>query len=104
VAILSAMERCATYKPWYDKKTGETYLKPDESRCQHYYCYFIDEELGLCGARPHYTVRARSIKLAQRSSGIGRRSGGMRSCCSASSGVSAVDVLTVLAQTSDVSA
>jgi DNA-binding HxlR family transcriptional regulator len=51
VAILSAMERCATYKPWYDKKTGETYLKPDEGRCLHYYFYFIDEELGLCYVR-----------------------------------------------------
>ena len=51
VAILSAMERCATYKPWYDKKTRETYLKPDEGRCLHYYFYFIDEELGLCYVR-----------------------------------------------------
>jgi hypothetical protein len=51
VAILSAMERCATYKPWYDKKTGATYLKPGEGRCLHYYFYFIDEELGLCYVR-----------------------------------------------------
>jgi len=51
VAILSAMERCATYKPWYNKSTGETYLKPDEGRCLHYYFYFIDEELGLCYVR-----------------------------------------------------
>jgi hypothetical protein len=51
VAILSAMEGCATYKPWHDKKTGETYLKPDRGWCLHYYFYFIDEELGLCYVR-----------------------------------------------------
>jgi hypothetical protein len=47
VHILSAMESCSTYKPWHDKKTGETYLKPDRGRCLHYYFYFMDEKLGL---------------------------------------------------------
>lgn len=47
VHILSAMEACPTYKPWHDKKTGATYLKPDQTRCLHYYFYFIDDELGL---------------------------------------------------------
>src|ERR1043166_10059308 len=47
VHILPAMESCSTYKPWHDKKTGETYLKPDHGRCLHYYFYFIDEKLGL---------------------------------------------------------
>jgi hypothetical protein len=51
VAILSAMEGCATYKPWHNKQTGETYLKPDQSRCLHYYFYFIDATLGLCYVR-----------------------------------------------------
>ena len=37
VHILSAMESCSTYKPWHDKKTGKTYLKPDRGRCLHYY-------------------------------------------------------------------
>ena len=46
VHILSAMESCSTYKPWHDKKTGKTYLKPDQGRCLHYYFYFIDENLG----------------------------------------------------------
>ena len=48
VHILSAMEGCATYKPWHDKQSGRTYLKADQGRCLHYYFYFIDEELGLC--------------------------------------------------------
>ncbi|HEX2523478.1 MAG TPA: MarR family transcriptional regulator [Terriglobia bacterium] len=51
VCILSAMEPCGTYKPWHDKKTHKTYLKPDDGKCLHYYFYFIDEELGLCSAR-----------------------------------------------------
>lgn len=51
VCILSAMEPCGTYKPWHDKRTGKTYLKPDDGKCLHYYFYFIDEELGLCSAR-----------------------------------------------------
>jgi uncharacterized membrane protein YfbV (UPF0208 family) len=51
VAILSAMERCQTFEPWYDKKTGRTSLRPDRAKCLHYYFYFIDEELGLCFLR-----------------------------------------------------
>jgi len=47
VHILSVMESCSTYKPWHDKKTGKTFLKPDTSKCLHYYFYFIDEQVGL---------------------------------------------------------
>ena len=47
VCILSVMESCNTYKPWHDKASGKTYLKPDKSQCIHYYVYFIDEELGF---------------------------------------------------------
>jgi hypothetical protein len=47
VHIFSAMEPCQTYKPWHDKKTHQTFLKPDNGKCLHYYFYFIDEELGL---------------------------------------------------------
>ena len=51
VHIFSAMEPCRTYKPWHDKKTGQTYLKFDSGKCIHYYFYFIDEQLGLCYLR-----------------------------------------------------
>ena len=51
VWIFSAMEPCGTYKPWHDKQSGRTYLKPDQAKCLHYYFYFIDEELGLCYVR-----------------------------------------------------
>jgi hypothetical protein len=51
VCILSAMEACSTYKPWHDKATGKTFLRPDDGKCLHYYFYFIDEELGLCYVR-----------------------------------------------------
>jgi hypothetical protein len=51
VCILSAMEPCGTYKPWHDKKTHKTYLRPDDGKCLHYYFYFLDDELGLCSVR-----------------------------------------------------
>ena len=51
VCILSAMEPCGSYKPWHDKQTHKTYLKPDDGKCLHYYIYFIDEDLGLCSLR-----------------------------------------------------
>jgi len=47
VHIISAMETCNTFKPWHNKTTGKTYLKPDQSKCLHYYFYFIDEYIGL---------------------------------------------------------
>jgi predicted transcriptional regulator len=46
IHILSAMEICASYQPWHDKRTGKTYLKPDTGKYLHYYFYFNDPELG----------------------------------------------------------
>jgi hypothetical protein len=51
VHIFSAMERCAAYMPWHNKETHKTYVKSKQSKCLHYYFYFIDEELGLCYLR-----------------------------------------------------
>ena len=51
VHIISAMEACESYRPWHDKQTGKTFLKPDAGKCLHYYFYFIDEQLGLCYLR-----------------------------------------------------
>ncbi len=51
VHIFSAMETCPTYKPWHDKVSGRTFLKYEQSKCLHYYFYFIDRELGLCYLR-----------------------------------------------------
>jgi hypothetical protein len=47
VCIFSAMEACPSYKPWHDKPSGRTFLKPDTGKCLHYYFYFIDKDLGL---------------------------------------------------------
>lgn len=47
IYILSAMETCSTYKPWYNKITNKTYLKSNQSKCLHYYFYFNDPDLGL---------------------------------------------------------
>jgi len=51
VHIFSAMEACPSYKPWHDKKTHKTFLKPDSGKCLHYYFYFIDAQFGLCYLR-----------------------------------------------------
>jgi hypothetical protein len=48
VHIFSAMETSNTYEPWHNKETGKTYFKPDQTKCLHYYFYFIDRLLGLC--------------------------------------------------------
>ena len=47
VHIISTMELCNTYQPWYDKSTGRTFLRPGQSKCLHYYFYFIDKQMGL---------------------------------------------------------
>jgi len=51
VHIFSAMEPCPSYRPWHDKRTGQTFLKATEAKCLHYYFYFIDRALGLCYLR-----------------------------------------------------
>src|SRR5208282_3909934 len=48
VHVISAMEACDSYRPWHDKTSGQTFLKPDGGKCLHYYFYFIDDEVGLC--------------------------------------------------------
>src|SRR5277367_630093 len=47
VHVISAMEACDAYKPWHDKQTHKTFLRPDSGKCLHYYFYFMDAELGL---------------------------------------------------------
>jgi hypothetical protein len=51
VHIFSVMETCTSYKPWHDKRTHRTFLRPDSGKCVHYYFYFIDEVFGLCHLR-----------------------------------------------------
>src|SRR5579883_847524 len=51
VHVISAMEACQSYKPWHDKASHKTFLKPDTGKCLHYYFYFIDPVVGLCYLR-----------------------------------------------------
>jgi hypothetical protein len=51
VHVISAMEACATYQPWHDKASGRTFLRPDTTKCLHYYFYWMDRELGLIYVR-----------------------------------------------------
>jgi hypothetical protein len=47
VHVLSAMEACPSYRPWHDKQSHKTFLRPDTGKCLHYYFYFMDSKLGL---------------------------------------------------------
>ena len=51
VHIFSALEPCASFRPWHDKSTHQTFLKGRQGKCLHYYFYFIDKGLGLCYLR-----------------------------------------------------
>ena len=39
VHILSAMESCIAFKPWHNKTTHATFLKPTTGKCLHDYFY-----------------------------------------------------------------
>jgi hypothetical protein len=47
VHVLSAMEACPSYRPWHDRASHKTFLRPDTGKCLHYYFYFMDTDLGL---------------------------------------------------------
>lgn len=51
VHVFSVLENCSTYRPWHNKTTHKTYLRPRQGKCLHYYFYFIDPEMGLCYLR-----------------------------------------------------
>ena len=46
VHVISTMERCDTYRPWHDKQTHDTCLRPDSGKCLHDCLYFMDGEPG----------------------------------------------------------
>lgn len=37
IHVISAMEACSAYKPWHDKTTHKTYLRPDGGKFPRYY-------------------------------------------------------------------
>jgi hypothetical protein len=47
VHVISAMEACDAYKPWHDKQSHKTFIRPDSGKCLHYYFYFMDRSFGL---------------------------------------------------------
>ena len=51
VHVFSAMEACPSFRHWHDKTSHRNFLKPTQSKCLHYYFYFIDELFGLCYVR-----------------------------------------------------
>jgi hypothetical protein len=42
VNVTSALEACDAYKPWHDKQSHRTFIRPDSGNCLHYYFYFMD--------------------------------------------------------------
>ena len=38
---------CDAYKPWHDKQTHKTFIRPDSGKCLHYYFYVQDAKFGL---------------------------------------------------------
>jgi hypothetical protein len=51
VHIFSGVEACSSYRPWYHRPTGKSFLKSRSGKCLHYYVYFIDPDWGLCYLR-----------------------------------------------------
>ena len=51
VHVISAMEACDAYKPWHDKQTHKTFIRPDSGKCLHCYFYFLDASFGLIDLR-----------------------------------------------------
>jgi hypothetical protein len=45
------MEACSAFEPMHDKKSHKTCLRSTSGKCLHYYCYFLDAEVGLCYLR-----------------------------------------------------
>jgi hypothetical protein len=51
VHIFSGLEACSSFRPWYHRPTGKSFLKGRSGKCLHYYIYFIDSAWGLCYLR-----------------------------------------------------
>ena len=51
IAILSCVESCRTYRVRQNPDTGLIGLRKEEARCQHFYHYFLHEQVGLCYVR-----------------------------------------------------
>ena len=54
VHVISAMEGGDTYKPWHDKQTHRTFVRPDSGKCLHYYFTSWMPSWGwsICGCLP----------------------------------------------------
>ena len=51
VCVLSAVEPCYALSVIYNKQTGKLEKHSEYRKCQHYYFYYIDKELGLMHIR-----------------------------------------------------
>lgn len=50
VHVISAMESCESFRPWHDKVSGKTFLKPDSGKCLHWRFVSLDPYTDLVDA------------------------------------------------------
>src|SRR5688500_2228639 len=51
VCVLSCVEPCRSYDIHRNRQTKHIELVPALRKCLHWYCYFLDSQLGLCHVR-----------------------------------------------------
>jgi hypothetical protein len=61
IAILSCVESCRTFRKRQKEGSHHIEIRKEEGRCQHFYHYFLHEQIGLCYVRVQswfpFTVR-----------------------------------------------
>jgi hypothetical protein len=73
VHIISAMEACEAYRPWHDKQTRTTSVRPDSGKCLHYSFYFQGAKFGLVHLRVPTWTPFRLQFFCNRHSWLARR-------------------------------
>jgi hypothetical protein len=51
IAIISCVESCRTFRVRQNKTSKHIEIRKEEARCQHFYHYFLHEQIGLCYVR-----------------------------------------------------
>jgi hypothetical protein len=51
IAVISCVESCRTFRVRKNQQTGHIEIRKEDARCQHFYHYFLHEQIGLCYVR-----------------------------------------------------
>jgi len=62
VHVISAMEACESYRPWHDKASGKTFLKPDSGKWfwMSSTALSLEPDAGGVRHRPRFSLRSRA--------------------------------------------